>query len=121
MWRVRKMGRELTKEDIIKYCRIIGCVLIIITALIVAISAASSARTIKVNISVGDSYDIINVKPDKSVDMEDVDGIVRYTVTRQDGDGLTDFTITAQKKGKVTIKAKDSAGNKYKYKVRVTE
>ena len=108
------MGRDLTREDIIKYSKITSIVVGIIIVVVIIFSITNKARKIDVNLKVGDIYSIMNVEPDKSVDMSETDGVISYTVTSKREDGLTDFDVTAQKAGKITIKVKDSAGNKYK-------
>ena len=115
------MGRDLTQEDVIKYSKIASIVIGVILVIAIAVSMVNKGRKIEVNLKVGDTYSIMNVEPDKSVDMNETDGVVSYTITSKREDGFTDFDITAQKAGKITIKVKDSAGNKYKYKVRVSE
>ena len=115
------MGRDLTREEVIKYSKIASIVIGIIIVVAIIFSITGTARKIDVKLKVGDSYSIMNVEPDKSVDMSETDGVVSYTITSKKENGITDFDVTAQKAGKITIKVKDSAGNKYKYKIRVSE
>lgn len=103
-----------------KYCKIFGLILVIILAIGITIHIYNSGRIIEVEMSVGDTYAIVNVVPDDDIDMSDLSGNITYTVTRMGENGLTDFTITAEKAGKETIKVEDAHGNKYKYKIRIS-
>ncbi len=119
---IRLKDGELSKKELIDLIKIVASILVITLSVIIGLSIILNARVIKVELSVGDTYQIEDVIPDKDIDFSDTDGIVEYTVTLKEIDGdLTSFIITARKEGKLVLKVTDKDGHKYKYKIRIKE
>ena len=119
---IRLKDGDLSKKELIDLIKIVASILVITLSVIIGLSIILNARVIKVELSVGDTYQIEDVIPDKDIDFSDTDGIVEYTVTLKEIDGdLTSFIITARKEGKLVLKVTDKDGHKYKYKIRIKE
>ena len=119
---IRLKDGELSKKELIDLIKIVASILVITLSVIIGLSIILNARVLKVELSVGDTYQIEDVIPDKDIDFSDTDGIVEYTVTLKEIDGdLTSFIITARKEGKLVLKVTDKDGHKYKYKIRIKE
>lgn len=118
----RLKAGELSKKELIDLIKIVASILVITLSVIIGLSIILNARVIKVELSVGDTYQIEDVIPDKDIDFSDTDGIVEYTITLKAIDSdLTSFVITARKEGKLVLKVTDKDGHKYKYKIRIKE
>lgn len=119
---IRLKDGELSKKELIDLIKIVASILVITLSVIIGLSIILNARVIKVELSVGDTYQIEDVIPDKDIDFSDTDGIVEYTINLKAIDSdLTSFVITARKEGKLVLKVTDKDGHKYKYKIRIKE
>lgn len=109
------------KKDILDIIKIMLLLLIIIVSVIISINILVNRNTVKVDLTVGDTYGIVGVEPQKEEDINNLDEVVQFIVTGNDSQGGMNLTVIANKKGKFVFKVKDNEGHKYKYKFKVEE